>query len=178
MWHRSANNEFAFGWWKDAPPKPTDFLKDEVIPGETVNGWLIPRIRKQHLIEGSIKYTTQLPKKPKFDGNRFVDGPVCERFHYLLPLAEQVFEMCFDAYRDGVIVTDAASLAAKIIQVNHAIGHDEMAVMEAFEMSLDSVIRFLEVFVSFADYVSLVSEVQKKSPDIEPSDSENTLSAV
>lgn len=178
-WHVSSDNSFAFGWWNHEKPAPDFFVKPETIPGEIVDGWLIPRVRKQHLVDDSIVYSNVLPAKPRWNGQRFVSGDVCERFRYVLPLAEEAFAMCNAAYDQGILVSAAAGLVSQILQVNHAIGNDELAAIEAFEFSLASVLKFLTVFCSHDHYLELIKEVaEKKTLGFEASESESTLETV
>jgi hypothetical protein len=167
-WIKSGDESFAFGYWNDERPTPEDLIAAEVVAGSMVDGWLVPRARKQHLMGDQILWSVALPKKPRWNGSRFVSGDVCDRFAHVAELADTVAKALETAYstEDDVcrLPDDAANLAAQILQINYRLGCDELAHFEAFEMSFASIAAILRVFVSWDIFEELLqAELQKKT---------------
>jgi hypothetical protein len=179
-WFPSGCGRFWFGWWRDARPDPVDLQRSQTIPGTpTDSGWLVPRVRKHHLEHGQMVYSIELPRRPRWDGQQFVSGDVAERFRDVADLGGIVNQALDDMHRSAwddpekrlVLPPDAPELVARILQINHRVGPDELAALEAFELSYPSLNRILEVFVSRDQFHELVrtlagDEEEKKSAPV------------
>lgn len=181
-WRPSADGTFWFGWWRDAKPTAEDLLRAETISGDSVNGWLVPRIRKWHLESGDVPYWSEtLPQRAEWNGTRFVKAGAVDRFASVAQLASKVhdelWQMYFPAAEDGELVAgtpqiltlpaDAPETVGQILAINHAVGMDELGALQAFEMSFQSLAAVLQVFVSYDLFMQLLSEqLEKKTEDV------------
>lgn len=162
-WHKSADGRFAFGWWNDDRPGPSDLRVKDPLDGTEVNGWLVPRVRKGHLEGETLLWTNQLPVRPKWDGQRFVAGDVVARWAHVANLASEVIAFLDLVFweTNSLPIAEASAMVAKILQINHRVGCDELAALEAFELSFDSLTSFLKIFVSYDQYIELLTERQQ-----------------
>ena len=133
------------GLFKHLEPMPEDFARDELLEGEQVDGWEIPRAIEFVDADGLPVYRTALPTHLKYAGDgQWYPGDIKEKYRNLWTLAENYQTQLDKALSEGKPLPDGRisytrpamfhQVAVSAVQTNYRIGPTELEMLKVYDV--------------------------------------------